>query len=64
MIITLFLPWLLLPLMLNIRIFPFVAPYEEPRWLLFVLVHYLFCYLLVRISFGVDCGNGIGVINI
>ncbi|MDX8378104.1 MAG: O-antigen ligase family protein, partial [Mariprofundales bacterium] len=36
MIITLFLPWLLLPLMLNIRIFPFVAPYEEPRWLLFV----------------------------
>jgi len=36
--LLLYLPWLLLPLMLNIRLFPFIAPYEEPRWLLFALM--------------------------
>ncbi len=30
-------PLLLLPLMLNLRIFPFVAPNEEPKWALLLL---------------------------
>lgn len=41
-------PLLLFPLMINLRVFPFVAPNEEPKWGVLVL-----CGLLMAIAAGV-----------
>ncbi|MDQ6962906.1 MAG: O-antigen ligase family protein [Mariprofundaceae bacterium] len=38
----LLMPIIFMPLMVNVRIFPFVAPNEEPKWMLFTL-----CVLIV-----------------
>lgn len=42
------LPLLFFPLMINVRVFPFIAPNEEPKWALLVL-----CGLLIAVAFAI-----------
>lgn len=42
-------PILFMPLMINVRIFPFVAPNEEPKWMLFTLCFFAMTALASRL---------------